>query len=96
MRKDNAGIVSITQVSILGLTQLPISRLRPMLYYEQLFDQKAPTMTIIPQTHASTTLDPAALPAAVLAAIGACADACRITLIHGGFSSCRMSDVHCS
>jgi hypothetical protein len=51
-----------------------------MLYYEQLFDQKAQPMTIIPQTQPSATLDPAALPAAVLAAIDACAAACRVTL----------------
>ena len=37
-------------------------------------------MTTIPQTEIGATLDPAALPAAVLAAIGACADACRATL----------------
>ncbi len=37
-------------------------------------------MTTIPQTELGATLDPAALPAAVLAAIGACADACRATL----------------
>ena len=37
-------------------------------------------MTTIPQTEIGATLNPAALPAAVLAAIGACADACRATL----------------
>src|SRR3954453_6515970 len=37
-------------------------------------------MTTIPQTEIGATLDPAALPAAVLAAIGGCVDACRATL----------------
>jgi hypothetical protein len=50
-----------------------------MLYYEQVFHKCGrKSMTTI--TPPEATLGPAALPAAVLAAIGACADACRATL----------------